>query len=684
MKTLLIRLVNKINITDLKIISIAISLTFATQYFNWWSSGNVKFLDFYLLPFFFIIYLLFKKKFIFIYPIIFLILNTNLHNFKPVISNILVFFASYSIGNYFLTKFLKNNQNFFSFQSLCFGFMIISTTIFFLSFFKINSVLVYTLIFVIPSIILIYKKRDEIKKNFTFIDIFENDKILALFSIYILNYYLASSLIPELSHDALSHHLTIPSQLLFNNSWSYNINDFIWAVLPQATQWIFSFIYFFGGVFGVKLFCSLIPILLVIYIFSELKNKFSNITEMKYLKYLCLLILSLPINLYLVRGLFVDLFHTFIVTMIFFLFFEKNFDLKWIKISLLLGFAFAIKSSTVIILTFIIPIYLYEIIYNKNFISFKNFFLCSISIFTIGFLPYFIAFLKTGSPTFPLYNEIFKSQLLSTQAFYHPLYAKSSFLDFFLTSLKSKNYGEFRENGALGISILFFALCGLLNIFKVKNFFSLNQDNKLIVIIFIGSVISCIIMFSFQAYLRYIHIIIPVVIITLFMFYLHAHTRHNLLRSLFIFLIFINCLKFDKITSELPSNGKVYIQREENKKLYNVRYPLKQVSEYVNNNKNFDNKKIAIISHNTDPAFFFFKNVVAFHSWHSFSFFKSNIQTGDLHKSLINLKYDYVIYNDKHKTDHFKNHFKGHPEEISIPIKKINNFIIGEIKRNEN
>lgn len=674
----------KINILDFKTIAIGTLLLIATQYFQWWSNGNIKFFDFFLLPIFFIIYLFFKKKFIFIYFIIFAILSINLHGIKPIISTILIYLVSFSFGNFFLSRFLKNNQNFFSFQSLGIGFAIVSTTIFFLSFFKINTIGFYILIFVIPSILYIFKKKNDLIKNKLSFDIFESDKFLAFFSIYVLNYYLASSLIPELSHDALSHHLTIPSQLNFNTSWSYNVYDFIWAVLPQGTQWIFSFIYFFGGVFGVKLFCSSIPIVLSIYIYSELKDKFGNIIEVNYLKYLSLLILSLPINLYLVRGMFVDLFHAFVVTLIFFLLFEKNLKIKWIKISLLLGFAFAIKSSTIIILTFILPIYLYDFVRcEKKNIFFHNFFPCLILFLLLGCTPYLVAFLKTGSPTFPLYNEIFKSSLLSSDAFYHPLYSKSSLLDFIFTSLNSKNYGEFRENGALGLVLLFFGIYGLFNILKIKDFFSLNKLNKLIIIIFLGSIFSCAIMFSFQAYVRYIYILVPILVITLFIFYFQSNNDHTQLKKIFIFLILINCLKFDKITSELPDIKKIYIQKNENEKFYNFQYPLKKVSEYINNNKNFENKKIAIISHNNDPAFFFFKNVVAFHSWHSFSFFKSNIETGDLQKSLKKLKYNFIIYKTKHNTSFFKNHFQGHPKNFSTPIKRINGFIVAKINIDE-
>ena len=44
-------------------------------------------------------------------------------------------------------------------------------------------------------------------------------------------------------------------------------------------------------------------------------------------------------------------------------------------------------------------------------------------IFTVfSTIPYIYSYIATGSPVFPLMNEIFKSNLWSKSAFYHPLY----------------------------------------------------------------------------------------------------------------------------------------------------------------------------------------------------------------------------------------------------------------------
>jgi len=52
---------------------------------------------------------------------------------------------------------------------------------------------------------------------------------------------------PELGHDALAIHLFIPSHVASRHSWDFNVQLYIWAVMPTLGDWIYCIAYSLGG-----------------------------------------------------------------------------------------------------------------------------------------------------------------------------------------------------------------------------------------------------------------------------------------------------------------------------------------------------------------------------------------------------------------------------------------------------
>ena len=656
----------KIKILDLVLpILLTISL-FYTYKFNWWSNGNLKIQDYILFPTLLTFFLIFKNR---IYEILIILLCglvININGFGPIGSCLILFFCCFNIGFAFINKILDYKTNLLSYESLCVGLAIISSVIFILSFFKISYPITYFILFFIPSII-IFKKFDIIS-NFKKIELTLPQKpsffAILIFS-YLVVYYFSAVLLPEVSHDAVSHHLTIATRMGVNHFWPYDVNQYIWSVTPQGTQWIFTFLYFFGGITSVKLFLLLIIFSMSLFIYNFSLKKFgdSNFSALA-----ALMILSLPINLYLLRGQFIDLFHALIISCLFIIFLENKKN-KWILIAAITGFGFAIKSSTIIIIPGLIFLYFFEIL-NEKKINIKQFLFSCLTLLLFGVGPYILSFIKTGSPTFPLYNEIFKSDLISKEAFYHPFYAQSDVFDFFKSSILSKKYGEYGNNGAIGIGII--VLSPIILFLKLKYF------KRLEIYVFLTLILACAIMFKFQAYIRYIYFLIPSLLLIIQLITYERVNNKKIFKIILCFLIFINCLRFDKITNELPNNLELYFSKNKIINYEITNKPLAKIADIINSEEQFKKKKILVLSYNNDPLYYKFDLPVMFFSWHSPSFFQNIIKFASLEKTVKEIGITHIIYNSDHTTEKYERFFKDHPNSFSTEIFKLYGFTVAK------
>ena len=224
--------------------SISIYLTFK---FNWWENLSIKQIDIYILIYS-LFYFIFRKYLISILFLFAFLVFINLHGIAPIASNFLLFIFSFFIGYGFLKLIRINNLNLVSLTTLSVGLGVISLIINFFSYFKINTPIIYFLIFSSISLLIFYLNKTYILDIFSKIKIkkfyIETNFFFSTIFIFLFCYSFLAIILPDTSHDGLSTHLTIPKQLFLNKIWTYNVDDYVWAVQPMGGNGFFLFYFF--------------------------------------------------------------------------------------------------------------------------------------------------------------------------------------------------------------------------------------------------------------------------------------------------------------------------------------------------------------------------------------------------------------------------------------------------------
>lgn len=77
--------------------------------------------------------------------------------------------------------------------------------------------------------------------------------VLGMVTLLVLVMHWAWALIPERYPDALAVHLFLPSQIAIQGSWSFDFVDFMYALMPAGGDWTYAIAYLLGGETAVKL-----------------------------------------------------------------------------------------------------------------------------------------------------------------------------------------------------------------------------------------------------------------------------------------------------------------------------------------------------------------------------------------------------------------------------------------------
>jgi hypothetical protein len=643
--------------------SISIYLTFK---FNWWENLSIKQIDIYILIYS-LFYFIFRKYLISILFLFAFLVFINLHGIAPIASNFLLFIFSFFIGYGFLKLIRINNLNLVSLTTLSVGLGVISLIINFFSYFKINTPIIYFLIFSSISLLIFYLNKTYILDIFSKIKIkkfyIETNFFFSTIFIFLFCYSFLAIILPDTSHDGLSTHLTIPKQLFLNKIWNYNVDDYVWAVQPMGGQWLFSFLFFFGGEPAVKLFPLLILLSLSYFTYYFLKeNSLNNDISFS----ASLILFSLPMTHLLFKSLHIDTIHAFFSVVILIEILKEKRD--WKILSILMGICFALKSSTILLVPLILHFYIVDSM--KSF-SLKN----TIIYIFLGLLfclaPYLTAFLKTGSPTFPLYNEIFKSELISKAAFYHPLFSQQSFADIFYTTFNSKNYGiAHYSNGAIGLGFFIFGIIVLFNFLKI---------DKTKYVLFFYYFFAMAIMFIFQSYLRYIYFLLaPLIYLLVISINNNLKEKKIILFTLFLILS-VNVIKYDKISVALKDDINIYLSKDNLINYDLEQQPLKRLGNYINKTAAFENKKIFILSKYNQPQYYHFDTKVDFWTWHSLSIQLEIINSGNLEKSLKKKDFHYLVLENNFDAKILSQFIRDDIQKIGEFHSKYENFIIKKL-----
>lgn len=432
--------------------------------------------------------------------------------FNPLFAISISLFSSVLIGNAILNKIRFTRQDLITrlFQ-LTIGLGVYATFIGLMALLPINYPLSYIFILLLPIVFwkreALYLIKDLSNLNKYFNNLFTNYLLSSSIIFCILVLYGFVALLPELGHDALVMHLTIPAHVSTHHEWSFDFEKYVWAVMPMNGDWLYSLTYMLGGEYASRLTNLALLIILVGFLVCAVR-KFasSRMVTLALGVFLCL-----PLTYLESSSLFIEnawAVFSFAAIYSFFLYVsEKNKNYLFVS-SALLGFALSTKVVTLFLVFPLVCLALFYIYRREKIVFIKDISICLIIFIVLGSIPYAIAFIKTGNPVYPFFNAIFKSPFYDTvTSFSQPTFKQGfDFMTLRDITFASGKYieGEVGSFGWVFFCILPFTFMTAL-ISRVKYALPLT----FVSIAFIALV------FQSQSYLRYIYPIIPILIVVM-------------------------------------------------------------------------------------------------------------------------------------------------------------------------
>ena len=229
--------------------------------------------------------------------------------------------------------------------------------------------------------------------------------------LYVLGAQFLMALKPEVSADGIAVHLVVPMHMAAHHFWHFDVSQISWAVTPMTAEWCFTTLYLLGGEFATKLlpfvFLTISCILIVLLCRRLLPGPAALLIAAIYA--------ATPAVQLITGSIFPDMiWATFLLgAASLIVHWTERRDAATLPLSgILLGAAMATK---LIALSFVAPC-LAWVVFNcfgwKRGIDRKSLAallqaaaLCAI----LGAPPYVTAWVKTGNPVFPYFNDVFRS-----------------------------------------------------------------------------------------------------------------------------------------------------------------------------------------------------------------------------------------------------------------------------------
>jgi hypothetical protein len=323
--------------------------------------------------------------------------------------------------------------------------------------------------------------------------------------IVILSFHLALVALPERYFDALVTHLYIPSFIEGHQAWNYDINNYAFANLVMAVDFLYANMFLLQGEQAVRLLNFVALLFTCIAIFQIAARTCSRTAAI----WTVALFVSLPLTLIESTSLFVE--HTialFVVSA------TLALVLSGFRVTLL-GYAIVLillaaatmsklhgALGAVVIGTASSALYLRQRRQRSEYVKFS---VASLVAVGVALWPYIHSWRNTGNPVFPFFNRVFKSPYYPMENFVDPRWADtlSPWL-LFDTTFHSSRFLE-AGDGVLGFSFFIFLAAGLVGAIYLRNTIVLFCAGLGLLIIGIISLQS--------PYLRYLFIFTPLLMI---------------------------------------------------------------------------------------------------------------------------------------------------------------------------
>ncbi len=230
------------------------------------------------------------------------------------------------------------------------------------------------------------------------------------------------ALMPEVGHDALAMHLFIPGHLATRHEWGFDVNTYVWAVMPMMGDWIFAIGYMLAGETAARLI-NVGFIFVLAWLVRDLVIWAGGTAQGG--RWAVLLFLTTPLTFTESSSLFIEsVWATFVVAgslSIFKLIQTGGNKAAHLPVAgLLLGAASAAKAVTLTILPVLLLLLLlrYRNWAQRSLLTAIT--LGLILFLAVGAIPYITAWYLTGNPVFPFFNQFFRSPFWPAVAFEAP------------------------------------------------------------------------------------------------------------------------------------------------------------------------------------------------------------------------------------------------------------------------
>jgi hypothetical protein len=319
--------------------------------------------------------------------------------------------------------------------------------------------------------------------------------------IVVLSFHLALVALPERYYDALASHLYVSSYIASHQAWSYNVNNYAFAYLMMAVDFLYANMFLLQGEQAARLLNFVALLFTCIAIFQITARSCSRTAAI----WTVALFVSMPLTLIESTSLFVE--HTialFVVSAVLAIVFSNfRVSLPGHTIVLILLAAATMSKlhgalGAVIIGAASSALYLRQ---RRQRLEYFKFSIINLTAAGLALWPYIECWHNTGNPLFPFLNLVFKSPYFPVENFVDTRWAGnlSPWMLFDMTFHSSKFLESW--DGALGFSLFVFLAAGFVAAIYRRN----------TIVLFCGGtgllIISAITLQ--QQYLRYIFIFVP-------------------------------------------------------------------------------------------------------------------------------------------------------------------------------
>jgi hypothetical protein len=245
---------------------------------------------------------------------------------------------------------------------------------------------------------------------------------------------------PEVGYDAQTMHMQIAMLMQDSHRFRFDVERYLWAVMPLGADWAFAFAFVLGGEPAARGMNLAFAVVACAIVFDLARRHASREVALA----AATLLASTPLMLAETSSLYVEvLLACFLIAALAAVLATRDASRPAAQgIALFCVFAAGAMQTKVIGIMWLAPLAVYGLVLvlrrRRGGVDART--ACWVlAVLTIGAWPYVNAWLRTGNPAFPYMNGIFKSPLLDPAATYlNPMYriplAATSFYDVFLDS----------------------------------------------------------------------------------------------------------------------------------------------------------------------------------------------------------------------------------------------------------